>query len=164
MSATRRYTTSLGHTVVPTITATPIERNVAGSYVSGAAATGQHPAVVDLFDGVAGVDGYFSVEVITQNGKGSTPTAPGGSSTITVHFATVATPLDSVSDAPTVLEAIKTSLECTLPNSSSGSAAGARRYANPSSKASGRYLYAWYDHTEFATNAEVSLVVNIVAN
>lgn len=148
----------VGPTVVATLLAHP---GVAGTGSS----TGLLASELDLLDDTAigWHRNVFVAEVATTNGQGSTPTSPGADATITLNIAFSSQKLSAASDAPTILGAVKSTLTCTLKNTSASTAAGKAVYQSPSLQALGKYLYAWLDKSAFASNASVAVTARLIA-
>lgn len=136
--------------------------SLADNGTTGAVAD-QGAAVFDLQDTTVAEyhEGLLRIEVKTTNGQGGTPTAPGASTSYTIHYAFSDDEI-SAADAPTVLQNIDTTLVCNLPNSSASTAAGIRYHATDPFVSAGRYLYVWYDRTAFSANALVDLTAKLV--
>lgn len=125
--------------------------------------TAQSPTKFDLQDSsVADYhEGLAKIEVLTTNGQGATPTSPGAAESFTIFYAFSDEDL-TAADAPTILQNVDASLVCTLPDSSASTAAGIRVHATGPFVVSGRYLYVWYDRTDFAANALVDLTAKLI--
>lgn len=144
-----------------------------GSIGSTGALTNQGVAVVDLSDDAAAAyhEGLLRVEIITVNGQGGTPTTPGAGKTLTVYYAFTSSKITALtgtagitlSDAPTILAAVASTVTVTLPDSNSTGAAGVVYTQSEPFIHGGRYLYVWYGADAFGSaNSKIALVATLI--